>query len=257
MNGIKNVYTYLVFCVHNTHMSTLLLIEDDLQIRRSLAVSLETAGYTVLQADCAAQGLALAATHNPQVMILDLGLPDRDGKDVLRALRTLTTAPIIILSARSNESEKVAAFQAGANDYMTKPFGTGELLARIEVALRYHTAHTPAGKEPPAPHNAMVQIGELCINPLQHSVTLRGDTVKLTPKEFSLLWQLAQKPGQLMTHNILMERVWGKAHQQDTHYLRIYIAQLRRKIELDPARDQFIVNEPGVGYRLSITPTVQ
>jgi two-component system, OmpR family, KDP operon response regulator KdpE len=237
-------------------MSTLLLIEDDTQIRRSLAVSLETAGYTVLQADCAGQGLALAAGHNPDAMILDLGLPDRDGKDVIRAMRTLTNAPIIVLSARNAEAEKVAAFEAGANDYMTKPFGTAELLARIGVALRnFAPAQTaaPAG----APESSIVTVGDLCIDPLQHSVTLRGDTVKLTPKEFSLLWQLAQKPGQLLTHNALMEKVWGKAHQQDTHYLRIYIAQLRRKIELDPGRDQFIVNEPGVGYRLSIPSTIQ
>jgi len=226
-------------------LARILVIDDEAQIRRFLRIALEANGYAVLEAADGAAGLALAATERPQLVVLDLGLPDRDGKAVVRALREWSAVPVLVLSVREAEAEKVAALDAGADDYVTKPFGVAELLARVRALLRARAA-------PDAPP-AVIEVGELAVDQARHLVSVAGQPVHLTRKEFELLRHLAVHAGRIVTHQQLLRAVWGKAHEQDTHYLRVFIGQLRQKLGDDPAQPRFILNEPGVGYRL-LTP---
>jgi two-component system KDP operon response regulator KdpE len=227
----------------------LLAIEDDIQIQRFLAAALESHGYELLSAGTGAEGLRLAALRQPDVVLVDLGLPDRSGLDVIRSLREWYKGPVIVLSARSQESDKVAALDMGADDYITKPFGIGELLARLRVAQRHQLER---GNESASP---TVEIGNLMIDRSAHRVLRNGADIHLTPIEFKLLSALAQHPGKVITHRQLLREVWGIAHVESPQYLRIYMRALRRKIEADPARPQYLLTEIGVGYRLASSPS--
>jgi two-component system KDP operon response regulator KdpE len=220
----------------------ILVVEDDPQIRKFLTITLTTNDYAVIPAETGREGMRLATSVKPDAIVLDLGLPDVDGKEVITSVREWSKAPILVLSVRDQEAEKIKAFDLGANDYVTKPFGTGELLARLRACLR--DAVVAQAEE------THVSLGALHIDFMKRVVSLRGERVKLSPKEFALLKVLALNKGKLLTHKYLMQQVWGDAYGEDNQYLRIYIAQLRQKLEKDPARDQFIVNEPGIGYRL-------
>ena len=222
---------------------SILIVEDERQMRRFLRTSLASNGFQVLEASTATEGLALATSHNPEVILLDLGLPDGDGLTVTRTLREWSRTPIIVISARGLETDKVEALDAGADDYLTKPFGVNELLARIRVALR----HAQEVRGSPLP---VIEIGPLRVDFARREVSLEGQIVHLTPIEYRLLTLLVQNAGKVLTHTQLLNEVWGPGHAQQTHYLRVYLAQLRRKIERDPARPQLLVTEPGVGYRL-------
>ena len=222
-----------------------LLIEDELALRKFLAASLASAGYRLDEASGGRSGLAHAMQQPPDLVILDLGLPDMDGQEVLRALREWLRAPIIILSARDQEQQKVAALDYGADDYLTKPFSTRELLARIRVALRH------AARPPGAAAATSVECGDIRIDLSARKVTVRGDEVHLTPLEFKLLAALARFPGKVLTHRQLLNEVWGPHQVQETHYLRVFMAHLRRKLELDPARPRYLLTEQGIGYRLA------
>jgi len=224
--------------------ATVLVIEDELQIRRFLRASLSAEGFTVLEAETARDGLAQATRHLPDLILLDLGLPDADGITVIHSLREWSQVPIIVLSARSQEPDKVVALDSGADDYLTKPFGVAELLARIRVALRHHAGNA----EPDAP---VIVAGELEIDLAAHTVQRRGEAVKLTPLEFKLLAELARHAGKVLTHRHLLREVWGPSSVEHSHYLRIYMAQLRQKLEDDPACPRYLFTETGVGYRLA------
>jgi two-component system KDP operon response regulator KdpE len=217
-----------------------LIVDDEPQILRALQTNLRGAGYDVTTAATAKEALAAAAVGNPEAVILDLVLPDGRGTDVARELRRWSSAPIIVLSAVGEEHEKVAALDAGADDYVTKPFGMDELLARLRAALRRAAPST----EP------ILQVGELTIDLDKHSVSVDGRDVALTPNEFELLRYLAQNEGKLLTHRAILREVWGHAYERESHYLHVYVSQLRRKIEADPARPRYILTEPGAGYRL-------
>ena len=223
---------------------TVLLIEDERQIRRFLGATLGSHGYRMLAADTGAEGLTEAAAWQPDIVILDLGLPDMDGLEVLRRLREWSAVPVIVLSARGQEGDKVAALDAGADDYVSKPFGPGELLARIRVALR----HAAALREDAAP---TFTTGDLHLDLARRQVTVGGTEVHLTPIEYRLLTVLARHAGKVLTHRQLLTEVWGPAHTTEAHYLRVYMAQLRRKLEPEPARPRYLLTEPGVGYRLA------
>jgi len=222
---------------------TVLLVEDEAQMRRFLRASLSASGFKLIEATTAAEGLSLAASHNPELILLDLGLPDEDGVSVTRKLREWTRTPIIIISARGRESSKVEALDAGADDYLTKPFGVSELLARMRVALRHAVQSSGA----PAP---VFEVGALQLDLARREVKLDGKEVHLTPLEYRLLSLLAQHAGKVLTHGHILKEVWGPGHAEQTHYLRVYMAQLRRKLEADPARPRLLMTEPGVGYRL-------
>jgi two-component system, OmpR family, KDP operon response regulator KdpE len=217
-----------------------LVVDDEPQILRALRTNLRGAGYTVQTAATAAEALAAAAARPPEAVILDLVLPDGHGTDVCRELRRWSSAPILVLSAVGDEQEKVAALDAGADDYITKPFGMDELLARLRAAMRRATSPT----EP------VVEIGDLSVDLERRSVTMRGEPVALTPIEFELLRYLAQNEGKLLTHPMLLREVWGPAYGDESHYLHVYVSQLRRKIEPDPARPRYLLTETGAGYRL-------
>ena len=220
----------------------ILVIDDEPQIHRFLSPALDAAGYDAKRADSGQEGLRGIALWSPDAVVLDLGLPDMDGKDVLVRAREFFTGPIIILSARDREAEKIEALDLGANDYVEKPFGVGELLARIRAGLRQGVDRTvPKGP---------VVVRELAIDLDRRLVTRNGDPVKLTPKEYDLLGHLARHAGKLVGHADLLTAVWGAAHARDTQYLRVVIGQLRHKLEADPAQPRLIVTEPGVGYRL-------
>lgn len=225
-----------------TTQPKILVIEDDPQIRKFLTITLTSHDYAVIPAETGNEAVRLATSIKPDAVLLDLGLPDMDGTHVIASIREWSKLPIIVLSVRNQEEEKVKAFDLGANDYVTKPFGTAELLARIRAALRDAIVAQAEETE--------ITIGDLTIDLMKRVVTLRNERVKLTPKEFNLLKVLAMNAGKLLTHKYLMQQVWGEAYSDDNQYLRIYIAQLRQKLEKDPARDQFIINEPGIGYRL-------
>lgn len=227
---------------------TILCIEDEAQIRRFLRASLATQGYRLIEAASGRQGLAEAATRSPDAIILDLGLPDMDGLEVTRRIREVSKTPIIVLSARGQERDKVDALDAGADDYLTKPFSVAELLARIRVALRH------SGGAPTASEDGPIEIGKLSVDLARHRVMVGDREVKLTPTEFKLLFELARHSGKVLTHQHLLREVWGEAYLQQAHYLRIYMGQLRRKIERDPARPEYLQTEPGVGYRLAEAP---
>ena len=219
-----------------------LVVEDDPQVRRFLRVSLESHGYRYAEAATAADALREAATRNPAAILLDLGLPDRDGLTVLRQLREWSAAPVIVISARGREQDKVDALDGGADDYLTKPFGVPELLARIRVALR-HVARSGEGA---APFTA----GDLVVDLAFRRVTVRGVEVHLTPNEYQLLAVLVRYAGRVVTHRQLLKEAWGAAYVGQTQYLRVFVAQLRHKIEADPTRPRLLTTEPGVGYRL-------
>ncbi len=224
-----------------------LVVDDEPQIQRFLKPALTAAGYDVVRAMDGAEGLAAVRAHAPDVIVLDLGLPDLDGKEVISLIRRHCDTPIIVLSARGAEDEKIAALDRGADDYVAKPFGIGELLARIRVALR------SGGRGEAAPVTVLAS-RDLVVDVDAHRVTQGGEIVKLTPKEFDLLVALMRAGGRVLTHRALLARVWGAAHVEDTQYLRVFIGQLRQKLERDPAEPTVIVTEPGVGYRLALDP---
>jgi two-component system KDP operon response regulator KdpE len=225
-------------------VTRVLVVDDEPQILRALRTSLRGAGYEVDTAETAEQALTRLAVSPPDAVILDLVLPDGRGTDIARELRTWSNVPVIVLSVVGDESEKVAALDAGADDYVTKPFGIDELLARLRAALR---RGEPSG-EP------VVEIGALSIDLEKRAVEVDGKLVQLTPHEFELLRALARHPGKLMTHSALLREVWGRAYGDESHYLHVYVSQLRRKLEPDPARPRYILTEPGAGYRL-VDPT--
>jgi two-component system KDP operon response regulator KdpE len=222
----------------------ILLVEDDAQMRRFLRVSLSNQNYRLKEAISAQEGLTQASTQNPDLILLDLGLPDMDGLEVTRRVREWSNAPIIVISARGREQDKVDALDAGADDYLTKPFGTGELFARIRVALR-HARHSTQGRIEP-----ILTVGEIVLDLDKHTVTVAGSEVHLTPIEYKLLALLLKNAGKVLTHRQLLKEVWGAAYAENTQYLRVYMVQLRHKLERDPARPRYLVTEPGVGYRL-------
>jgi two-component system KDP operon response regulator KdpE len=219
-----------------------LVVDDEPQIVRFLRTSLAANGYDVIEAGSGAEALRRAAADAPDVIVLDLGLPDVDGKEVIRLLRGGSAVPIIVLSARSREAEKIAALDLGADDYVDKPFGMGELMARLRAALR-HRLHREG--EPP-----VFRRGDLSVDVVRRTVKRGEETVRLTPKEYELLRVLVRHAGKVVTHRQLLHAVWGPAHVDDATYLRVFIGQLRRKVETDPDRPSLIVTEPGVGYRL-------
>jgi two-component system KDP operon response regulator KdpE len=222
---------------------TVLLIEDEPQVRRFLRSSLEPTECRLLEAGTGEAGLDLAASRHQDVILLDLGLPDLDGLEVTRRLREWTTTPIIVLSARGQEHDKVAALDAGADDYLTKPFGLPELMARIRVAKR-HAQERGDKKE------AVLDLGDLRVDLANRVVTLGGAEVRLTPIEYKLLATLARRVGQVLTYQQLLKEVWGPRYSTQRQYLHVYMGHLRAKLEHDPARPRFLVTESGVGYRL-------
>jgi two-component system, OmpR family, KDP operon response regulator KdpE len=221
---------------------TILVIEDEPEIRLFLRTSLVSEGYRVVEAQNGERGVIEAGSHKPDLAIVDLGLPDIDGVEVIRSIRKWSPMPIVVLSARAREQAKVEALDAGADDYVTKPFGVGELLARVRVALR-HAARAPSGKE-------TLVLGRIAIDLQRRRTTRNGEEVHLTPIEFRLLACLAQHLGMVVTHRQLLREVWGPSHIEHTHYLRIYMKQLRDKLEDDPIRPRHLLTETGVGYRL-------
>jgi two-component system KDP operon response regulator KdpE len=221
-----------------------LLVDDEVQILRFLRPALENAGYRVVEAMTGQDALVQASTRSPDVIVLDLGLPDIDGEEVLARLREWCSSPVIILSARGGEAAKVRALDGGADDYLAKPFGVGELLARVRVALR----HAALRQSPDG--TAEFRSGALRVDLLRRQVWLHDVEVRLTPLEFKLLSVLVKHAGKVLTHQFLMREVWGAANVEQTHYVRIYMRQLRHKLEADPARPQYFRTEPGVGYRL-------
>jgi two-component system KDP operon response regulator KdpE len=223
------------------HKPRILVIDDEPQIHRFLAPALDAAGYEPVRADTAAAGLKEIARRSPDAVVLDLGLPDLDGKDALLKARAFYAGPILILSARDREYEKIEALDAGADDYVEKPFGVGELLARLRVALRHRLRDE--GADP------VVTAGELTIDLIKRKVTRGGEPIRLSPREYDLLAQLVRGAGKVVTHRQLLTAVWGPAHEQDVQYLRVFVGQLRQKIEPDPAAPTLIKTEPGVGYR--------
>ena len=223
---------------------TALLVEDDPQIRRFLRATLPAHGIRLLEAPTGADGLAQAATRTPEIVLLDLGLPDLDGLEFIRKLREWSSMPIIVLSARGLERDKVAALDAGADDYLTKPFGVEELLARVRVALR-HRARAAAD-----PAASTFTTGELSVDLAGHIVRVRGKEVRLTPTEFKLLAVLVRHAGKVVTQRQLLVEVWGPGSAGNTHYLRVQMHGLRHKLEAIPARPRYLITEPGVGYRL-------
>ncbi len=220
-----------------------LVVDDDAQIRRFLKIALEAHGFEVVEAIRGADGVSLCATAQPQLVILDLGLPDIDGKTVVARIREWSLVPILILSVRQSEVEKVAALDAGANDYVVKPFGIAELLARMRVLLRKRDGSDAAGGA------SEIAINGLFLDLARHEVSVDGDLVRMTRKEFDLLRFLAVNAGRIVTHNQLLTAVWGPAHESDVQYLRVFIGRIRAKLKDDPASPRFILNEPGVGYR--------
>ena len=221
------------------------LIEDEPQIRRFLRATLTGQGYRLFEATTGADGLVEVGSRQPDVVIVDLGLPDVDGIDVIRRLREWTAVPIIVLSARGQERDKVTALDAGADDYVSKPFGASELLARIRVALR-HTAGASHEAD-----DATFTIGELRMDLLHRQVFVGDREVRLTPIEYKLLATLVRHAGKVVTHQQLLREVWGPTNTDQAHYVRVYMAHLRHKLEAEPARPQYLLTEPGVGYRLT------
>jgi len=222
----------------------ILLVEDEAPIRRLLRIALQE-DYRVLEADCARDALRLAAQQPPDLVILDLGLPDRDGQEVLRQLRDWLQAPIIILSVRDQEQQKIAALDHGADDYLTKPFSTGELLARIRVALR-HAERVRGERE-----SSNFVLGDLKVDLAKRRVYVKETEVHLTPIEYKLLTTLIRQAGKVLTHRYLLKEIWGPHHLQENHYLRVFMTSLRRKLEDDPAQPRYLLTEQGVGYRLA------
>jgi two-component system KDP operon response regulator KdpE len=222
----------------------ILVIDDEAQIHRFLKPALDAAGYEPVRADTAADGLREIARKPPDAVVLDLGLPDMDGKEALTKARAFYEGPIVILSARHQEAEKIDALDLGADDYVEKPFGVGELLARLRVAMRRKLQSE--GAEP------LVRAGDVEIDLVRRQVTRAGELVRLSPKEYDLLARLAEGGGKVLTHRQILTAVWGPAHEHDVQYLRVFVGQLRQKLEADPARPQLILTAPGVGYRFGV-----
>jgi two-component system KDP operon response regulator KdpE len=219
---------------------TILIIDDEVQIRRLLEITLSSNGYKISEASNGKDGLIAAATHHPTLIILDLGLPDSDGIEILKKLREWYQKPIIILSVRNSEEDIVQALDNGANDYLTKPFRTGELLARIRVAIRQNTG---------TDDNSILTFGSLTIDLTNHTARKNCEILKLTSTEFSLLALLAKNSGRVLTHQNILKEIWGFGYIGQTQYLRVFVAQLRKKIEDDPAKPQLLITESGIGYR--------
>lgn len=233
-----------------TH-AVVILIEDEIQIRRFVRAALEAQGWQVHEADTAQRGLAAAGTRKPDLLIVDLGLPDGDGLDLIRDVRGWSNVPIIVLSARTNEADKIAALDAGADDYLTKPFGLGELMARVRATLRRpRTVPGEAQNDAPALDNTVFRFGDVAVNWRERVVRRGGVEVHLTPLEYRLLAVLVANVGRVITHKQLLRDVWGPTHAEQSHYLRIYMGHLRQKLESDPAQPQHLLTETGVGYRL-------
>jgi two-component system KDP operon response regulator KdpE len=221
---------------------TALIVDDEPQMRRLLTLNLEANAYQVVVAEKGQEALTLAAQYRPDIILLDLGLPDLDGQIVLQRLREWCATPVIILTVKDAQAEKIAALDAGADDYVTKPFHSGELLARMRAALR----HVSAGEE-----ESVFKSGDLLVDLANRRVTRRGEEVKLTATEYSLLRLFVRHAGKVLTHQQILREVWGPGHDERTHYLRVYMAHLREKLENNPARPPLFVTEPGIGYRLS------
>ncbi|NVB84391.1 MAG: response regulator [Kofleriaceae bacterium] len=226
---------------------TVLIVEDEAPMRRFLSAALHSHGFRVIEAGTLAAAERLATESVPSAILLDLGLPDGDGLTFVRSLRTWSAAPVIVLSARDREDDKVTALDAGADDYLTKPFGTSELLARIRVALRHARAQR-------TPDDPVLAVGPIRIDQARHEVSVGTRTIHLTPIEYKLLALLARHAGKVLTHRQLLQEVWGPRSTHQTHYLRVHMAALRRKVEDDPARPRWLTTEPGVGYRLLDEP---
>jgi len=224
------------------HKPAVLIIDDEVQIRRLLRVTLEANSYRVIEAATGSEGIVEAAQRQPDAIVLDLGLPDLDGLTVLKRLREWSRIPVLILTVRDADDEKVAALDSGADDYVTKPFSTVELLARLRVALRHAQ---------PLPENAVFRSGDLEVDLSSRRITVHGKEVKLTPTEYSFLRLLVRNAGRVVTQRQILTEVWGPKALEQTHYLRVYAAHLREKLETDPARPELILTEPGVGYRLT------
>lgn len=224
--------------------TVVIVIEDDPPIRRFLRTSLAAQGFEVHEADCGQRGLVEAGCRKPDLIILDLGLPDIDGVDLVKQIREWTQVPVIVLSARSAEQSKIDALDAGADDYLTKPFGLGELLARIRVALRHSAGN------PDATQAGVFATGSLRVDLQNRLVEVDGREVRLTPIQYRLLAVLVKHAGKVLTHHQILKEVWGPSHIEDSHYLRIYMSQLRQKLEEEPAKPRYLLTESGVGYRL-------
>lgn len=222
----------------------ILLVEDEAQIRKFLRISLEAHGFTVLEARLAGEGLKLCADEKPDLVILDLGLPDMDGQEFISRLREWSLLPIIVLSVRSDEAEKVEALDAGANDYVTKPFGISELMARIRAMLRMRSEETKSQDE------SVFENGELRVDLASRTVTVNGKLVQLSRKEYDLLKLLVNNAGQVLTHQQIMRLIWGPSREDETHHLRVLIGHLRQKLGDQPTHPRYILTEQGVGYRL-------
>ena len=221
----------------------ILVIDDEPQIHRFLRPTLVAAGFAVESAITGAQALQKFRAALPELVILDLGLADMDGRTVLATIRATSSVPVIILSARDSETEKIALLNAGADDYLSKPFGVGELIARINTALRHAMAASGT--------IAVFEAGDLKVDTVAHRVTLRGEPIKLTPREYDLLHLLARHAGRLLTHQHILREVWGPGHGDDAQYLRVFVSRLRQKIEVDAAQPRLLLTESGVGYRLA------
>ena len=223
-----------------------LVIDDEPEIRRAVQMGLASGDYVVAWAPTGQQGLEMVAQWHPDIVLLDLSLPDMDGIEVTRTLRSWSAVPILILSVRSGDADKIAALELGADDYLTKPFSMGELLARIRVALR-HVAHAATGG---TGEGARFSTGDLTLDFARRQVSLNGREVHLTPTEYEVLKYLAMHAGQVVTHRTLLRAVWGPVYEDEAHYLRVFVGQLRRKIEPEPGRPRYLLTEPGIGYRL-------
>lgn len=223
-----------------------LIVEDEPSIRRFVRLALEAEGWQVHECETAKQGLIDAGTRHPDLIVLDLGLPDLDGVDYLRDLRAWSGVPVIVLSARTAEEDKIAALDAGADDYLSKPFGIGELMARVRVAQRRRQSAAPAD----APAQTLFRFGEVEVDLAARRVLRASEAVHLTPTEYRLLTQLIANAGKVLTHRQLLKAVWGPSHADDSHYLRVYMGNLRQKLEAEPARPKHLLTETAVGYRL-------
>lgn len=226
----------------NENLATILIVEDEQAIRRFVRSALEAEGFRVCEADGVQRGLIEAATRKPDLVVLDLGLPDGDGQDFIRDLRLWSPIPVIVLSARVDETDKVKALDAGADDYLIKPFGIGELLARVRVALRRRGQVTDSA-------SPLVQLGDVCIDLVSRRITRGDEEIHLTPIEFRLLGELLAHPDKVLTHRQLLLAVWGPTFVEHNHYLRIYMGHLRQKLEQDPTLPRYLLTETGVGYR--------
>ncbi len=223
-------------------MTRVLLVDDEVPLLRALRINLRARSYDVRTAENATTALIDVASHPPDIVVLDLGLPDMDGIEVVRGIRGWTTVPILVLSAREGQADKVAALDAGADDYVTKPFGMDELLARIRAAVRRATPGDGTS-------NGVVSVGEVVVDLGASTATGPSGDIRLTPTEWHLLTALVRRPGKLVGQRQLLQEVWGPAYESESHYLRVYMAQLRRKLEPDPSRPRYLITEPGLGYR--------